>query len=176
MAVFVAMAACTLWMATRNIQLHREVTEMQKERTDLLAKDREMTQQLARLNEQLLVAGSGQGPGSLEPTIASLTLMPGLVRTGSKKNKLVIRPDTSIVRLKLNLDHNDYSHYRVLLETVEGNSVWQQKAAAPVDKVILVELPAKALTEGDYVVRLTGTTAAGVVEEVYAYSFRVVRR
>ena len=160
-------------MATRNIQLHREVTEMQKERMDLLAKDRELTQQLTKLNEQLRVSGNGEGP---EQTTASLTLMPGLVRTGSKKNRLVIRPNTLIVRLKLNLDHDDYSHYRVLLETVEGNSVWQQKAAAPVDKVILVELPAKALTEGDYVVRLTGTTAAGVVEEVYAYSFRVVRR
>jgi hypothetical protein len=77
----------------------------------------------------------------------------------------------------MDLDHNDYADYQVILQTVGGREILRSR----IDKVrfgkdrALATLPVKAgeLTKCDYILILFGQTADGKIEEIDRYSFRV---
>jgi hypothetical protein len=77
----------------------------------------------------------------------------------------------------MELDHNDYANYQVILQTVEGREILRSrigKVRFGKDRAFAT-LPVKAgeLTKGDYILILLGQTADGKIEEVDRYFFRV---
>ncbi|MEJ7616642.1 MAG: hypothetical protein WKF30_06660 [Pyrinomonadaceae bacterium] len=126
-----------------------------------------------------------RNPRSKEPANQSesvstaFLLMPGLVRSGGEANKLEIAPGTGQVQLRVDLEKDAYQNYRAALQTIDGDQVWNGRAAARrinSGKVVVLRVPAKLLSKGDYVLALSGVTAEGTVEDVGEYSFSVVKR
>lgn len=114
------------------------------------------------------------------PSIASFVLTPGLVRGSGESHNLNIAPGTGLVRLQLILAEDDYQSYRAALQTAEGDEVWRRGAlkAQPTKsgRAVVLRLPSSLLSRRDYILLLRGVSAAGTVEDVGDYAFRVVKK
>lgn len=118
--------------------------------------------------------------------IASFMLTPGLTRDGVETNKLVIPHSAQLVRLQLSLESSgNYSSYRASLQRVGQDSIWQQtikssrmkRSGNPAAlKSITLRLPASLLTNGEYLLTLTGASVQGEMEIVGDYPFTVTGR
>ncbi len=113
------------------------------------------------------------------PAIVSLVLSPDLVRGAGEANRLVIPLGTSLVRLRLTLKADDsYRSYRASLQTIEGKDTWGRRALSALPsrsgvKALTLQLPARLLPTGDYILTLSGVTADGSVESVAEYYLKV---
>jgi hypothetical protein len=114
-----------------------------------------------------------------EPRVAAFTLTPTHVR-GDEGGRVVIPRGTDIVLLRFGLEGDRYESYRAQLRTPEGREAW---SAAHVDVrntasglTASLRVPSKLLKDEDYVLRLSGVTAAGEVEEVAKFYFRAQRK
>jgi hypothetical protein len=115
--------------------------------------------------------------------VAALTLSPGLVRGSGAVPRLVLSPTTTSVELRLDLGPGTaagtYRRYEVIVQTAAGAEVFRRGVArgqtAVSARLISVTLPAKGLTNGDYVVLVNGRQADGTQDYLRGYSFRVVR-
>jgi hypothetical protein len=122
-------------------------------------------------------------PPRPEPTppvrVATFVLTPSLARDSDETRKLAIEGNVQ-VRLQLNFEGGDYTSYRALLRTAEGDEVWRQDELTPRPTksglAVVVQLPASRFSRRDYTIRLSGVTAEGEVEEVSSYYFRVEKR
>lgn len=137
--------------------------------------------QRAQLEQEL---ASQQAAGERQPASAasflSFVLAPGLVRDVASLKRLAIPPGSQRVRLRLTLKRAaDYQSYRAVLQTLDGAARWQQNLPRPkssaAGQAIVVNLPARLLPPGDYVLALQGQTPGGVLEEIDEYYFNVVR-
>jgi|SRR5579859_1839346 len=176
-AMFLVMASAT-WIVVNNSRLRRQLDQSQREQQQL-------RHEIARLNTQLqesLAAGSQkQELAQLDPPGSaklSVVLAP-VARGHGRQNTVFISPGVASVAVRLNREGEDYSTYGVSLETVEGVPVLQKNGLksqpATSGNVITAEFLAKSLNPGDYVLKLTGTTAGGKKEDLDAYSFRVAK-
>jgi cell division protein FtsL len=178
-AMFLAVVASGIWTVVNNFHLRRQLDQSQRE-------EQQLRQEIAHLNTQLqesVATGSQkQELAQLDPPGAarlSLVLAP-VARGHGGQNTVFISPGISSVAFRLNREREEYSTYGVSLETVEGSQILQKKGlksqpAAGGGKVITAEFLSKSLNPGDYVLKLTGTTAGGKMEDLDAYSFRVVK-
>ena len=109
---------------------------------------------------------------------AAITLAPGALRDGSAAGSLVIPRGATHVRLRLELEGNDYQSYEAVVSTPEGRRVWAgppRKERQKNAHSVVITLPAASLQRGDYVVELSGAVAGSRSEPAAAYSFRVMR-
>lgn len=113
------------------------------------------------------------------PVVATFTLLPGAVRSEGNVSPLVLPASANKVRLRLMLESDDYERYRATLSTPEGSRLWVGIIA---DKnsnnsaYLKLNLPAKLLKPGDYVLSLGGANSDRQWESVTDYSFRIVRK
>jgi hypothetical protein len=109
--------------------------------------------------------------------IASFTLAAGLLRDQGGGSRQAIPPGTTLVRVALLLEGNEYGRYRVAVETAEGRRVWDAAELAPRrtrrGSAVAVLVPADRLPPGDYVLSLAGVTADGRVEDAAEYAVRI---
>ncbi len=115
------------------------------------------------------------------PFIVTFVLTPGLVRGSSGGgNELPIPPKAEQAQLRLPLEQGEYRTYAAVLQTPDGDKVWSGRGlkarAANAGRSVVINLPAKLLVNGYYVLTLSGETAEGTVEEVSEYSFSVLRK
>ena len=114
----------------------------------------------------------------------TLSLVPGIARSVLRlQNVLELPPISSLVRLQLMLDRDEYLNYHAILRTAEGedNQVDLRKLKSQLvgnkQRAVLLVLSSDSLETGDYVVTLAGSNGArGAEEEVEAYTFRAVRK
>jgi len=151
------------WLTFQNMRLHRAISEDQARRNEVERRHKQLQkeldaqhsintqaeQELARIREQLQReqkaaqerAASQQAPSSPTGAILSLVLTPQL-RGGNKANAVSLKPGTSRIAVKLVLEPNTYSTYRVtLLDQANGT----QSGKAAYSKPILQQ-PVKLLT------------------------------
>jgi len=111
--------------------------------------------------------------------IASIMLLPVASRDINKANTLQLSSDTRAVRVGLSFKNDDYRNYNAKLTTVAGASVWQQKTLKAdiggANKSVTLQFAPALLRQQDYIVTLTGQTAAGQTETIGEYYFRVER-
>jgi hypothetical protein len=139
--------------------------ELQTERTQR-AEDRKLIEQLQEAN------AAGRAPNS---SIASIFLMPGVLRSSGKAQEIIVRTGTTTVQLKLSNDANGFSNYNVTVETDEGRVVVSQNRLKTYKGLLIVAVPAQRLAAGDYFVRVSGVRPSGQVESVNEYQFRVLK-
>jgi anti-sigma factor RsiW len=111
--------------------------------------------------------------------IASVMLLPVASRDINEANTLRLSSGTRAVRLRLVFKSDDYRNYSATITTIEGSSVWQQKTLkanlSGANKSVTLQFASALLRQQDYIVTLTGQTAAGQTETIGEYYFRVER-
>jgi len=113
---------------------------------------------------------------SLSPpkiTLATIVLAPSL-----RNNQIASFPvskDTTDAAVRLELESNDYSAYRVVLTDEAGNSVRQFANLRARGNSLNVRFPAKILKSGVYTFEVSGVKT-GAAEIISNYTFRVVLR
>lgn len=111
-----------------------------------------------------------------ETRVATIILTPNLVR-GDGGESVVVPRGTDVVLLRFGLDGGDYKSYRAQLRTPEGNEVWSTSRVnvrnTPSGRTATLRVPGKLVKAEDYVLRLSGVTAGGEVEDLARYYFRV---
>ena len=108
-------------------------------------------------------------------------LSPGSVRAGGG-NTLRVSATARFIVLRLTLDTTpSHETYSASIETPGGQTVWRRDEFNPFSKQSVVtgservEVPAKDLPAGDYILFLTGKRPDGTFERVAEYSFRVLK-
>jgi hypothetical protein len=155
--------------AQRELELSRRVGEAQAQAEQLgrqVAEERSETERLSREVEELQASSSAK--------IASLTLIAGLVRGSGNLPAVRVAPDTVSLRLTAPMQVS-YASYGASVQTPEGKTLWRGPArpSAARGQSIVVTLPAKDIPSGDYILSVTGVTAAGREESAADFSFRV---
>jgi hypothetical protein len=170
----------------------RTALQKQKEETDkLLLEQRTSNEQTAadlQKQRELLAEermrqapgpkiGNESNTGGLSGTIVSMMLLPGSLRDSSAQQQLTIRSGDSHVRLNLVLENDDYRNYRVTITKARGNVVVTRSGLTArrtaTGYVIVLSIPAKNLSSGNYVVTVRGRLPNGNFEEVEDYVFRI---
>lgn len=116
---------------------------------------------------------------SLKPIIASFVLTPSL-RGNNQIKSLSIPKETSRILMKLELEPNDFSAYRVVLVNQSNNkNIWRSNLlklkSKGGDKLLDVNFPAALLKPQIYSLQVSGISADGTVEIIGDYPFRIVR-
>ena len=169
-------------MTISNFRLRRELAHISVERANAERQQQELQRQIAELNAQIKQANPPTQEiiqiGETGRPMITLALSPGLQRSGGQTSVVPISPGISTALLLLKAHGDNYASYYVLLETPEGKQVLTKKGLkvlpAANGKMVPVSLPSRALGRGDYILRLFGNNPSGRVEEIDAYSFRVV--
>lgn len=122
-----------------------------------------------------------------QTSVATFVLTPGMLRDGSNQqgNIFKLPAGTTAVDLILKLDpsivRTRYSHFDVVLETVEGTKLQtlqnlESEQGPDGGTVVRVRIPARVLAEGDYIADIEGRAAGSGRRVLGAYSFSVVRK
>lgn len=110
-------------------------------------------------------------PPQPKPALASLVLMPPL-RNNQLPN-FPISKETTDVAVRLELESNEFSAYRVTLTDEAGNSLRQFANLRARGNSLSVRFPAKMLKDGVYTFEVSGVKN-GAAEIISNYTFRVV--
>lgn len=118
-----------------------------------------------------------QGSRGPSPPVASLVLVPGLVRSSGDARTVEIPAGAGELKLDLVFDGSDHRSYRALLRTVEGRKLLSagglKARAFETRKSVRVSAPARLFTgTEDYVMMLSGRARGGAYEGVSEYYFR----
>lgn len=169
---------------------------LQRELSNLRAREDELTQALRRAQEQLAVAEQRQSSSETRvredvqaktrPSPAKvLTLALGLINIrgegSAPTNTLRLTPDTTGVRLILGLDTidpADYRDFRAEVSVKGGAVVWSRaalRATGRGEPRVTLTILASRLSGGDYVARLSGRTKDGGLSLIGVYDFHVTR-
>jgi hypothetical protein len=142
-----------------------------------------------RLGEQRAVSGQlaeelererSQRPSQIQPVspaTLSLVLTPGLPRDSSSITTATAPAGTSLIRLELPTEGDDYKSYRATLhnnshaEILIQNMLKARTTAG--NTVVVVNVPTETISPGGYYVKLYGITSAGDTENLRTYHFRV---
>lgn len=115
---------------------------------------------------------------SLPVNAVAFVLAPQL-RGGTQMPTLTVPRGTTRVDFRLDLESNDYPHYRIALKSFENEKVlWHSGPLRAVTKnqssTLSTSVPAGLLRQQIYQIDVTGTPSGGHGESVSSYVFRVV--
>jgi hypothetical protein len=176
------------WLAIVNWRLRHQQERLQAEQQDLRRQSSQLKEQLSETEaklrqEQRTESELQQQISQLEMTSPRqlLVLSPRLARGPGNQKSLVIVPRKMWVQLQVNLQYDDYPQYIASLETPEGNRILHRenlksRTAHDGQPAILINLAAKELPTGTYILRVSGTLSNGTNSTVGEYSFSVTRR
>ncbi|MEO6724351.1 MAG: hypothetical protein ABIU20_09960 [Blastocatellia bacterium] len=182
-----------VWLVNQRVSWQQQLAQSQADRSAKEQRARELESQIAQQRERNLLlsaeleqlraeqlrAAASPSPLPSHSTVFSFLLLPS-VRAGSEQQTLNLPPDASQVRVQMKIERRDYRRYQASLRAVDGGGSWPAssvKASADKDGVtISVPIPAIKLKRGDYILTLTGIDAAGTVEEIDRYFFRVINK
>lgn len=195
-AIIAAVAA--LWLAwersRQSNDLVNDLAAVHQQRADLERANQDLLRQLgdarARnndLGEQLRrehvppSPQSGLSPKSSDRLTVAFVLPPGLTRSASDENRLLLPKAAAAVRLQVEVN-NDFERqrYHAVLRAPEGGDVWSQDVSAArlrgAPARVVMTIPAAALPDGDYILTLQAYLPTGDVEDVTSRAFRILRR
>jgi hypothetical protein len=176
----------------QNYRLRRELHEAQANGSQLHRQQDALREQIAELS-----AHPQQAPESeidsqvarLEPPVdLTFRLVPGVLRDTVGQGDLVIPRNRPWVRLEMVLERDEYKTYKAVLltpeavllppeqrkEVLRGTALHSHSIGG--STIVSWRFPSNSIQPGDYVVQLSGETAAGSGEDVASYSFRAVHK
>jgi hypothetical protein len=117
---------------------------------------------------------------SVPANVVAFILVPQMRGAGQIPH-LELPSSASRADFRLELETNDFPHYRVALKSLKSEKpLWQSGALAPVTKgdrsELSVRIPARLLQRGMYQLDLTGAPANGEAEFAASYTFRIESR
>jgi hypothetical protein len=106
-------------------------------------------------------------PPTITPLIATFTLAAGSIRGDSVPNEINIPTTAAQVRLKIHLTRIEYEQYRASFKNADGEQILVRDARpSKADQTLLIDLPARALPDGDFILTITGIDSSGVARDV----------
>ncbi len=155
-----------------NKKQHQQSTEL-KAKTDQLEADLR-NEHDQREEDRKLIEQLQQEARKFPANIASIFLMPGTLRSSGSGRQLTLSPGTKTVQLKLSIEPADYSSYNVSVES-DGGVVFSQDRLKAQRHTLVVSIPARRISPGDYLVTVKGVRAPGQVDTINNYQFRVLQ-
>jgi len=163
-------------------------TQLEQQRTANSQTTEQLSQELKRTQQQLeqlkqqqeLAAQQTPPQTSVDaPNFLHVELTPQTRGIG-KTTELAMAANTDYAVLHLVAPEDEYQAYQAeVLTQADEKLRWKsgrlKARTGAAARVIDVSLRARLLSPGNYVVRLSGITASGQVEEVRKYSFKVVK-
>jgi len=117
---------------------------------------------------------------SSEPgRVVAVVLTPGATRGEGATQKVNLPADASAADLHLQVPAGgNYQSYQAVLYTVDGSEIFRSNGLNPQAdaEMVIMRVPSRALSVGDYYVALSGRNAAGNYDPLARYSFRVTRQ
>lgn len=107
------------------------------------------------------------------PIVASFVLSPPLRGTGNLPS-VSFSKNTTLIKMSLKLEGDDYKTYRVALVDESNRQLWQSGNLKSANDSITAGFPAKLLKSGVYSLVLSGFNESGEAEIISNYSFRSV--
>jgi hypothetical protein len=157
----------------------RYLSQQLAEQQQVVEKQQQIVNRLRQqLAEQQIRASLSGGDAR---DVISITLNPGLARTGVNIRQVTIPASAQVLRLNLKLRGISYPRYRAEAERVDGVVVWNADGlkarphTSSKDKVVLM-IPAKLITHSQYLIKLTGISKAGTPETVGTYYMEIDKR
>lgn len=141
--------------------------------------DREFQRELERLNSsQSVDNGSRSTPELPKPESLTLILSPITLRGGGDLPVIALPARVDVVQLLLVLPAGEYKNYRVVLQKSGDARRFTIDHLATVTtqsgKAVILKIPIKYLSRGDYILELSGSDSEGHFESAGGYSFRVL--
>jgi hypothetical protein len=156
----------------QQVKTEQQTAELQRE-SDRLAEDRKRFEELQRTEKQT----NSDTRQPFVTTLATIFLRPGSLRGGGGRPELDIGPRTITARVQLALEKEDYPAYNAVIKTADEIEVFRQNGLKPQNTgsghQLILSVPSKRLSPGDYTVHVDGVTASGQVESVDDYAFRI---
>jgi hypothetical protein len=113
------------------------------------------------------------------PQVATFVLPMTLTR-GDSATTFVLKRGIETVRLQVQVAGGDYKTYRAELQSADGDHIQSLRGLKPQrtanGNVLSLNVPAKLLSRSDYILKLSGVTDDGHLEDAGLYSFRIVRK
>ena len=171
-------------------RLRSELEQARARYAALEAERQELRRRVEEQEEKLAQQTKGESPPvgrepnptvhqPVAPAVASLVLMPGMVRGPGEAKRLVIPPQSSSVSLEMNFKQGEYDTYHALLKTVDGDEVARRAGlkakSSKVGKAVVWRLPANRFKAGDYILILSGVARDGEAEDLASYAFTVLK-
>lgn len=116
-------------------------------------------------------------PKKKTPAIFSFVLSPGLTRDSGTSRRFNIPAKTDLVKIELKFEAENFSSYRAVLETVEGNQVWSSNhlKTKKDGKSVEVSISSKLLKKADYILSVKGLSSEGIYERIEDFTFTINR-
>ena len=111
-----------------------------------------------------------------DTALLTVLLTPGGTRDAGAPTPLTLRAAPQTVRVELVLEEDRFDSYAAELQDVEGRALWREEAlrskAAASGQTVALNVPARLLPPGDYVVILHGERR-DKTSEINNYTFTV---
>jgi hypothetical protein len=133
----------------------------------------------ARLDEELARLN---GPQSIEvspdASVFPVTLSPLSLREQGNLTRVNITPQTKIVQLRIPVTSDRYQSYRLLLRDSAGREILEfdglKVRTIGQAKLLVLQIPARILSQDDYLLTISGLNSAGRFEDTGDYPFRAL--
>jgi hypothetical protein len=118
-----------------------------------------------------------QASVAASPVVVPFALGVGITRNDADESALVIPANSDIVRIAAELEHDSRLPIQARLRTPEGASIWKNDPAQPpvlaASRSVSLDIPAKLLANGHYILTLSAMNSNGAFEDIADYSFLI---
>jgi hypothetical protein len=158
-------------------EANARATKLQNDVQTINEENAKLTQQIADLQT------NEKKTGDLEPlgdSVFALVLAPGGDRSGTPETDVTLTPDKKILQLSLRVRQDIFKQFRAELSNRDSNAVLIRLNSVKVRKgesetLVIFQISAARLVNGDYKINLFGTTSQGKTEPVDRYTFSIRR-
>jgi len=176
------------WLVIDRIRLKEHLggveTELANQRRDrreiekLLAaesdKGSKLRSDVERFEKGALTRPSLSSPRA-QGRVLSLALSPLIFRGAGPPQEIEITPRTEWIRLEMHPAESGSSLFDAILSTIEGKRVWVRQSIRSEFDTVILEIPARKIPAGDYILTLT-PSSRDVRGEADRYFLRVIRK
>jgi hypothetical protein len=181
-AAAVVCVAGLSWIVVANVSMNSRMARLEAENRDLSRREERVRRELGeeKVRARSLGEVQKQQSGAASGAIATLLLMPGVSRTESVHDKLVLSTAAQLVHTEIQLEpRDDYIRFRAELRTHTGIEILARsdliRRQTTAGTVLTFDMPADALAAGDYDLTLKGVPSGRPAEDIGSYYITVQR-
>ena len=171
-----------IWVMSQNAAMRAQMAAVDSQQQQLRLQIEQERKRADTLAAQIpKQQPSASPPAPSVPSVALLVLSPGLSRGDNRVERLVVSPAMQIAHIDVQLEaRDDYPSFKAELRTRGGQEILTRSSLtrhrAGAAYAISLDVPATALTAGEYELALKGIAAGGPAEDIGFYYFRVQKQ
>lgn len=157
--------------AEQNAKIERMASELEAEQSGKA----EALAQLEELRQKLKPKEVSNEQKATAPTMATLILFAGPLRSGGGAEEVKIPPGVSELSLGLFLETADYRSYNVVIKDAQKKESFTKNGLRlRRGKTLFLTVPTTQLPPGTYSVDVSGVAPSGASQHLRSYQFRVI--